>query len=112
MNKKIIFLLITIFFLVSCSKSQYEYNDAIITINDIVIDVDVASTEQEMMTGMMYREILGKNQGMFFVFAYDGVKTFWMKNCMVDLNDGGYGFFRYSFLNNDKIVYYGIVPDY
>lgn len=37
-------------------------------------------------TGMMHRKSLGKREGMLFVFPQSEVLSFWMKNCLIDLD--------------------------
>jgi uncharacterized protein len=52
----------------------------------ISIEVEIASTEQQRQTGLMFRETLGKNKGMLFIFPDDSVRTFWMKNTLIPLD--------------------------
>lgn len=48
--------------------------------------VELALTEQEQQTGLMFRQKLGERQGMLFCFPYDDHRSFWMKNTLVPLS--------------------------
>lgn len=47
---------------------------------------EVARTEQEIRTGMMFRESMGENEGMLFVFPGPTQTGFWMKNVTIPLS--------------------------
>lgn len=57
-----------------------------ITIHKHKITVEVADTPQSMSRGLMFREQLGKNEGMIFVFDEDQRATFWMRNTSLPLS--------------------------
>ena len=44
------------------------------------LDIEIANTEYETQTGLMYRKGMEQDQGMFFVFDYTGMHSFYMKN--------------------------------
>jgi uncharacterized membrane protein (UPF0127 family) len=50
------------------------------------ISVQVVVSEEERKRGLMFREELEENEGMFFVFEEDGFHSFWMKNCKIALD--------------------------
>jgi uncharacterized protein len=50
------------------------------------IDAELAITPQAQERGLMYREKLGDDEGMLFVFREDAPRTFWMKNTYVSLD--------------------------
>lgn len=58
------------------------------------IPVDIADTSEERSKGLMYRESIPENYGMFFVFEEERERNFWMKNTLVPLDmiffDGNY----------------------
>jgi uncharacterized membrane protein (UPF0127 family) len=50
------------------------------------ISVEVASTPETRMKGLMHREKMGKNDGMVFVFDQIGYHGMWMKNTLIPLS--------------------------
>jgi uncharacterized protein len=50
------------------------------------VAVEIASTPQERETGLMYRNHLGANDGMIFLFTHPQPLTFWMKNTEIPLD--------------------------
>ncbi len=51
-----------------------------------VIHVEIADTPEERATGLMYRESLGEDEGMLFVFDKPEEVGFWMKNTKLTLD--------------------------
>ena len=50
------------------------------------LTVELAITEPQRMQGLMYREKLGPNDGMLFVFDAPEYQSMWMKNTLVPLS--------------------------
>lgn len=48
--------------------------------------VEVAKSAAAQQRGLMYRQSLGKDRGMLFIFGEQGPLTFWMKNTMIPLD--------------------------
>lgn len=48
--------------------------------------VEIADTEATRQRGLMFREQLGENEGMIFVFDRLGFYPFWMKNTLIPLD--------------------------
>ncbi|MGX1929671.1 DUF192 domain-containing protein [Flagellimonas sp. 2504JD4-2] len=46
----------------------------------IQFDIEIAETEYETQTGLMYRDSMEENQGMLFVFDNVAMHSFYMKN--------------------------------
>jgi uncharacterized membrane protein (UPF0127 family) len=57
-----------------------------LTIKGKTIKVEVARTEREKEKGLMFREQLGKDQGMLFVYGEEETLSFWMKNTCLPLS--------------------------
>jgi uncharacterized protein len=53
---------------------------------DIKVEVEVADTPAKRARGLMYRNDLGENQGMLFLFPASVEQTFWMKNTPLSLD--------------------------
>jgi uncharacterized membrane protein (UPF0127 family) len=52
----------------------------------LLIDVEVAETDQQRSYGLMNRESLPDDQGMVFVFFRDTQGPFWMKDTLIPLS--------------------------
>ncbi|MDX3904202.1 MAG: DUF192 domain-containing protein [Pigmentiphaga sp.] len=51
-----------------------------------LIHAEVASTPETRAKGLMFREQLGPNQGMLFIFDGAGTQCMWMRNTLVPLS--------------------------
>ena len=52
----------------------------------VLLDIEIADTDYEIQTGMMYREVMEDQQGMLFIFKEIGPRSFYMKNTLVPLD--------------------------
>lgn len=50
------------------------------------LDIEIADTDYETQTGLMYRDELGIQQGMLFVFPEEAMHSFYMKNTKIPLD--------------------------
>jgi uncharacterized protein len=50
------------------------------------LKVEVASSEEQRMQGLMFRKQLGRNDGMLFVFDEPAYHAMWMKNTLIPLS--------------------------
>ena len=53
---------------------------------EIQIYVEIADEWPELQKGLMYRESLPEDEGMFFIFPSSGNYPFWMKNMLIALD--------------------------
>jgi len=67
-----------------------------INISGIDLDVELAITHEEHMTGLMFRDTLEDNRGMLFVFPEEKVLSFWMKNTYIPLS--------IAFINDEGLI--------
>ena len=79
------------FFLLTCCPQESwaeEGKKALLplTIKGKTIKVEVARTEKEKERGLMFRERMGKNEGMLFVYEREERLSFWMKNTRLPLS--------------------------
>ncbi|VCU71296.1 hypothetical protein PIGHUM_03377 [Pigmentiphaga humi] len=51
-----------------------------------LIQAEVAATPSTREKGLMFREQLGPNQGMLFIFDVPGTQCMWMRNTLVPLS--------------------------
>ncbi len=86
--KKLIRLLSTFFFLVSCSKQDLTPITVQTSNGDITYYVEVADTLPEMQKGLMNRKKLKADSGMIFIFKKDHPQpiSMWMKNTFISLD--------------------------
>ncbi|MDD2772499.1 MAG: DUF192 domain-containing protein [Elusimicrobiales bacterium] len=49
------------------------------------VTAELALTDEEHERGLMFRRSLGEKRGMLFVFDAEALRTFWMKNTLMDL---------------------------
>ena len=52
----------------------------------IVLRVEVASTDRQRELGLMFREQLGDDEGMLFLFDSERRNSFWMRNTLIPLD--------------------------
>lgn len=81
----IVFAFISII-LLSMSSNYVENGTGFVCIRDNCFEVEVAKTEAQRDRGLMNREELGRDKGMFFVFDKEGIYPFWMKNTLIPLD--------------------------
>jgi len=71
-------------------KAQTGLKTSVITISSangpVSLEVELARTETERNTGLMYRTELEDGKGMLFIFEKDDVLSFWMKNTLIPLS--------------------------
>lgn len=60
------------------------------------IDIEIADTPYKRETGLMYRNLLGEQQGMLFIFEESQYLAFYMKNTKISLD--------IIYLNEDKEI--------
>ena len=52
----------------------------------VTLDIEIADTDFDIQTGLMYRNSMKKNQGMLFVFDDETERFFYMKNTKIPLD--------------------------
>jgi len=50
------------------------------------IDIEIADNDNKRTKGLMDRLNMKENQGMLFLFPYDTIQSFWMKNTVLSLD--------------------------
>ena len=87
MKKILLFCLLVL--LLSCAKIPNKNSNKISIDNGkkiIKLNVDIADDNQERQNGLMFRERLDEDSGMFFIFDEQDYQTFWMKNTLIPLD--------------------------
>lgn len=55
-------------------------------VGSATLQVELARTDRERETGLMFRTVMGETEGMLFVFPHDRNLRFWMKNTLIPLS--------------------------
>lgn len=102
--KKLNYLLLTICLIVgftSCKQEKKELKQANVefkkegeltlyksTSDSIItkLDIEIADTDYDVQTGLMYRDSMKDNQAMLFVFPTSTLRSFYMKNTKIPLD--------------------------
>ncbi len=69
-------------------EEKVAFKKQTITVGTKKILVEIAETEQQHAYGLMFRKKLGLNEGMLFVFKDEEIRSFWMKNTLINLSIG------------------------
>src|SRR3989344_1181533 len=85
--KKILVIFVFIVFLVMIASCKSENAVFIDNVNEkIKVNVEIADSPEERTAGLMFRESLGENFGMLFIFDDEKTRSFWMKNTLIPLD--------------------------
>jgi len=49
-------------------------------------DIEIVSNDVDRSMGLMYRKAMEKNQAMLFIFEYEDIQSFWMRNTLISLD--------------------------
>jgi len=63
-----------------------KFQSSRVKVGNQALKVELAITEPQRMQGLMYREKLGANDGMLFVFDEPEYQSMWMKNTLIPLS--------------------------
>ncbi|GAA4958907.1 DUF192 domain-containing protein [Algibacter aquimarinus] len=96
---RILILLFTIVILASCKEDKKVIKQTEVSFKkegeltifksdstQVVIDIEIADTDFDIQTGLMYRNTMQTKQGMLFVFDDDQPRSFYMKNTRIPLD--------------------------
>lgn len=77
---------VAVMFAVSASAAELQPLEIVTKSGVQVFTVEVAKTEQERATGLMYRKELPEGRGMLFDFSPEQQVSMWMKNTFIPLD--------------------------
>ncbi|PIN85860.1 hypothetical protein COV19_07690 [Candidatus Woesearchaeota archaeon CG10_big_fil_rev_8_21_14_0_10_44_13] len=74
--------------LIACSQQKTDTKTITLKTGsyEVKINAEIADSSDEITQGLMYRESLGKDEGMLFIFPDENYRSFWMKNTLVPLD--------------------------
>jgi len=52
----------------------------------VKIDLEIADNDYERQLGLMNRNSMEETQGMLFIFSYERLQSFWMRNTLIPLD--------------------------
>jgi uncharacterized membrane protein (UPF0127 family) len=70
----------------AAAQKPLAYKTATLKIGGHALKVEVAATDEQRMQGLMFREKLGRDDGMLFIFDAPAYQAMWMKNTLVPLS--------------------------
>jgi uncharacterized membrane protein (UPF0127 family) len=78
------------------AASEIIFPKGKIKIQEKIIEIEIASSQEQQERGLMYRTSLSENSGMLFVYDYARPLNFWMKNTFIPLS--------IAFFDRDQII--------
>jgi len=91
----VIFLIIAVLILtyilfsivgIALTPTDQNFKKEKVCFKDKCFKVELAQNQKQRERGLMYKENLDKNEGMFFIFEKEGIYPFWMKNTLIPLD--------------------------
>jgi uncharacterized protein len=79
-------IVVLVLFLISLTILFPEDKASEICFDDDCFEVEVAKTSEEHSRGLMFRESLGSDNAMLFIFSGEGQQLFWMKDMLIPLD--------------------------
>jgi uncharacterized membrane protein (UPF0127 family) len=90
---------LAVFFLASCKEDKKVIKQTEVAFkkegeltifkkdsSQVTLDIEIADTDFDIQTGLMYRSAIKQNQGMLFVFDDVEPRSFYMKNTKIPLD--------------------------
>lgn len=72
--------------LAACSQEGGTLPAETLTIHNRTFTLEIANTEETRQRGLMYRDQMGRDHGMIFLFEKADAYRFWMKNTRISLD--------------------------
>lgn len=82
----VIIIMIPIYYPVQTNTESPSVIEASVTINDKILEVEVADEAEERSRGLMFRKSMSRDTGMLFLFDKEGFYSFWMMNVNFNLD--------------------------
>lgn len=75
-------LLIAILLLCTSCMAQEPY----VKLKGQKFTVEIADTQEKQSLGLMFRDEMADDHGMIFIYPYESMQSFWMKNTRIPLD--------------------------
>ena len=85
-KKGLIFALIPILIFVLIFNNNIQSLTITTLSGEHTFNVEIADNTAEITKGLMFRKAMSQNEGMFFVFDSEEIRSFWMKNTYIPLD--------------------------
>lgn len=88
-SKKKLSICFLLFILFSCDTQKLPVQEIAIKRDGqvvAVVNAEIAGTPEDRKQGLMFRKNLPEGEGMFFIFEYDQILSFWMRNTYIPLS--------------------------
>jgi len=72
--------------LVSCSVAANAQAISYVVLKGKTFYVELAENDEQQARGLMFREQMAPDRGMFFIFRSEYMQAFWMKNTLIPLD--------------------------
>ena len=76
--------LLSVLMLVTCTACASDGPS--VELGGKTFGVEIADTSQKQALGLMFRENMPADHGMFFIFPHEAPRSFWMKNTRIPLD--------------------------
>lgn len=88
--RSLLVLVLLIFFEISFLRTAGAegFKKKKVTLGSKTFVVEVAETSDQHSRGLMFKDKLGADEGMLFIFNNEETRFFWMKNTLIDLSIG------------------------
>ena len=72
--------------LIACSAATNAQAISYVVLKGKTFYVELAENDEQHMRGLMFREQMAPDRGMFFIFRDEFMQAFWMKNTLIPLD--------------------------
>lgn len=73
-------------FFIRTENKKFKEDSIQVTIAGKKINAEIANTNAKRAKGLMFREFLGEDEGMLFIFPTESMQVFWMANTKIPLD--------------------------
>jgi uncharacterized protein len=75
-----------LFFTVSAAGAEAALRTTQVKVGAHALRVEIAATAEQRQRGLMFREKMGRDEGMLFIYDEPAYQAMWMKNTLIPLS--------------------------